>query len=428
MHADPTDTLPMRTAMGLIALAGSLVALLSPLAVGQGQETKHAGEALLPISNDRFSASGIAEQPVADWTFESLSLDVNPDDFSSTVRISPKGDATVVVPTDGAGVVLEGTTDLARGDLVSSPCPLKPFRWVKVGVEYVIESGDPLAFVCLRPTKDRALVDLEFLPKTAPGEKRKAFVRLHTGSLDGEYSLAVSILGTGSVRFLVVKAKDDGEYPRPTKPAVVIDLMHVRPATEGPHRWNEIYKLETVYGFPAIEFISYTDVTPAKLKTLDPALILLWPYADREQNPDRQKLIAATRAAARHGAPLIGTGLGHQVLAQVEKNVAMDRETEVGPTRLDIVVDDPVFAGLPRRSHFLAEESHRSIVREVPPGAEIIASSEAVMTQAFRYPGKPWYTFQANLERGWEIACPEACIVWKNMLRGWGLAPPAEKR
>lgn len=428
MHRDLEEMPPTRVAAWLITLACGLQVALTPAAVGQEKEAGRANEALLPIKNDRFAAGGTAEQPITDWTFESLSMDVNPDDFSSTVRIGPRGDATIAIPTDGTGVTLQGTTDLARGDLVSSPCALKPFRWVKVGVEYVVESGEPLVFVCLRPTKDRSLVDLEFLPKAAPGEKRKAFVRLHTGSLDGDYSIAVSIHGTGSVRFLIVKAKEDGEYPRPTRPAVVIDLMHERPATEGLHRWNEIYKLETVYGFPAIQFLSYTEVTPAKLKALDPALILLWPYADREQNPDRQKLIAATRAAARHGAPLIGTGLGHQILAQAEKNVAMDREVEVGPTRLDIVADDPVFAGLPRPSHFFAEESHRFIVREVPPGAEIIASSETVVTQAFHYTGKPWYTFQPNIERGWEIACPEACIVWKNLLRGWGLAPPAEKR
>lgn len=416
------------TPLALVAVVAGVLSLLLPRAAGQATESGRPNDTPLPIKNDRFASGGTEQQPVADWTFESVSLELDPDDFSATRKVSPKGEAALIIPEDGPGVVLQGTTDTARGDLISSPMSLKPFRWVKVGVEYAVESGEPLVFVCLRPTKNRSHVDLEFLPPTAPGEKRKAFVRLHTGSLDGDYSISFSIVGTGSARVFVLKAKDDGEYPRPSKPALVVDLMHERPATEGPHRWDDIEQLVTVFGFPAIEFVSYTEVTPQKLKALDPALILLWPYADRSENPDWQKVIAATRTAARHGAPLIGVGLGHQVLARADKHVAMDRVAEFGPTRLEVVAEDPVFAGLPRPPHFLAAESHRSIVREVPPGAEIIATSEKVVTQAFRYPGKRWYTFQANLERDWECSCPEACLVWKNMLRTWGLAPAADSR
>jgi GMP synthase-like glutamine amidotransferase len=417
-----------RRLLALFALAGGVQFLALPHARGQTAQVGGANEVLLPIKNDRFAADPAGEQPIADWTFESLALEINPDDFSGKLRESPKGDATVLVPNDGQGAILEGTADTARGDLISSPCPLNPFRWIKVGVEYAVESGEPLVFVCLRPTKNRSLVDIEFLPKTGLGEKRKAFVRLHSGSLDGDYSLSFSILGTGSARVLTLKAKEEGDYPRPAKPAVVIDLMHERPATDGPNRWTDIYKLVKVFGFPTIEFISYTEVTAEKLNALDPALILLWPYADQAVNPNRQQIIAATRTAARHGAPLIGVGLGHQILAQAQKDVAMDRVAECGPTRLEVVADDPIFAGLPRLPHFFASESHRSIVREVPPGAEVIATSEKVMTQTFRYSGRRCYTFQANLERDWEVACPEACVIWKNMLRGWGLVPPAEKR
>lgn len=428
MNGDHRPRRVLRALLPLLALAGSVQLLAWPHANSQPPRAGDSDEVLLPIKNDRFAAGPAGEQPIADWTFESLTLELDPDDFSARLRSGPKGDATIAVLKDGQGAILEGTTDTARGDLISSPCPLKPFRWVKVGVEYTIESGEPLVFVCLRPTKDRSLVDLEFLPKTKPGEKRKAFVRLHSGSLDGDYSVSFSIVGAGSARVFILKAKEDGDYPRPTKPAVVIDLMHEQPAKDGPNRWSDIDKLSKVFGFPAIEYISYTAVTAEKLKALDPALILLWPYADPTENPSRQQIAAATRTAAHYGAPLIGVGLGHQVLAQVEKNVAMDRVAEFGPTRLEVVADDPIFAGLPRLPYFFVCESHRSIVRETPPGAEVIATSEKVVNQAFRYSGQRWYTFQANLEREWEYACPEACIVWKNILRGWGLVPPVDKR
>ena len=78
----------------------------------------------------------------------------------------------MAIPKDGEGVLLSGKGDLARGDLVSAPINVKPFHWVRVTVEYVVESGDPALFVCLRPTSDPSLVDLAFLPKESPGERR----------------------------------------------------------------------------------------------------------------------------------------------------------------------------------------------------------------------------------------------------------------
>jgi GMP synthase-like glutamine amidotransferase len=399
----------------LLALAGTTPLL--PQARGQQVQAERAGD-VLPIKNARFALG--PDDVLTDWKFESLAPATDSDAVSRS-----KGDALLLPGKKGQGAALQGTTETARGDLVSRPLPLKPFRWIEVGVEYTVESGEPLVFVCLRPTKHRARVDLEFLPKTPKGEKRRALVRLHSGSLDGDYSISFSIVGVGTARVFSLDAREKGDYPRPERSALVIDLVHATPATEGPNRWAEIYRLTSVYGFPGVEVISYTQVTPDKLKALNPGLVVLWPYVDRSENPDRQKVLAATRTAAHCGAPLIGVGLGHQVLAQAEKNVQMTRMSESGPTRLEVVADDPIFAGLPRAPYFFAAESHVGIVRATPPGAEVIATSEKVLTQAFRYPGQRWYTFQANLERDWEYACPEACLVWKNMLRVWGLAPPA---
>lgn len=409
-------------------LAGGCVLCGLPLASGQTNEVGIAKPRLLPVKNDRFAAGGTAEQPIADWTFEAITVSVNADEAAWHVQIGTAGAAGLSVPEDGRGALLQGTTEFARGDLVSAPLPLKPFRWVNVGVEYAVESGEPLVFVCLRPTQDRALVDLEFLPKTAPGEKRKAFALLHTGALDGDYSISVSILGTGSARFFVLKAREEGDYPRPTKPALIVDLMHDPPVTEGPAAWDDAQKLVKVYGFPSLEYVSYARLTPDVLKTIDPALVLLSAFVDRAQNPDQQRMLAAVRTVLDSKVPLLSVGLGHQIIARAEQAERMDRVPEFGPTRIGVVADDPVFAGLPRHPFFYASESHNNIVRDVPPRAEVIAASERVLTQAFRYAGGRCYTFQANLESGWEHACPEACLVWKNVLRRWGLAPPARQQ
>jgi GMP synthase-like glutamine amidotransferase len=409
----------------IIALAISTALSAVPLVFAQGQKAAGHKPTVLPIKNDRFAASDSPKQPITDWTFEPITVEI--DDSDWRVKIGAKGGATASVTADGPGVLLQSTGDLARGDLISAPLHIKPFRWVKVGVEYTIESGEPLLFTCLRPTQDRSLVDLEFLPKTAPGEKRRAFVMLHTGALDGDYSVSISIAGTGSARIFILKAREEGEYPRPTKPALVVDLMHDPPVTNGPYAWEDVEKLVKVNGFPSVEYVSYARLSEDKLESIDPGLVLLSAFVDRTQNPDRRKIMQATQTVIRSNRPLLGVGMGHQIIARVQNAPEMDRVPEFGPTRLQVVAEDPAFAGLPRPPYFYASESHNGIVRDVPPQAEVIATSERVLTQAFRYTGGRCYTFQANIESGWEHACPEACLVWKNLLRQWGLAPPAQQ-
>jgi GMP synthase-like glutamine amidotransferase len=401
----------------VLAMGVSCLVLLPPVGLA-GPPAR--SDQTLPIQNDRFAAGDKPGQPVMDWTFESIKVDAG----TGRVTVGPKGDAALVVPEDGEGVVLQGSGDAARGDLTSAPFRMKPFRWVKVGIEYTIESGEPLLFVSLRPVKERSLVDLEFVPRTEPGEKRQAFVNLHSGALKGKYSISVSLMGKGSARVFRIEATEEGRYPRPDKPALVITLAHGRSKSKTPEGWEEVHKLVKVYGFPSIKFVSYQDITEKKLKAVDPALVLLPAFIDSSEDLDRQKIMQATQTVAAYDAPLLGVGLGHQLLAMAH-GVELDREPEFGPTRHEVVAEDPIFAGLPR-SYFLALESHNGIVRTAPENAEIIAASEKVLTQVFRYPGKPWYTFQANLDKGWEYGCPEACLVWKNVLRQWGLVPPVE--
>jgi GMP synthase-like glutamine amidotransferase len=418
----------------IILITAAAMSLLAPLLYAQDAAT--AVEArTLAIQNPRFTSQTGSEQPIKDWKFESIKLDVHPETASVKVEVTPQGEALVRVPDDGQGIILEGTTETARGDLISAPFDLAPFRLVDVTVEYAFESGDPLLFVCLRPTADRGMVDLDFLPKNAPGTEGRATVRLHSGLFEGEYSLAVSVVGVGSARVCSIEAREAGDYPRPDKPVFVVDLLRDNPRPDGELGWEDAEKFTRLFGFRSVEHAHYTELTPEKLKAADPALIILSPKSRDLKHPDRGKLTTAMNAVMDCDVPMVGICAGHQSLPMVigkgafiyrlAEDTPEGRKylSEWGPTRLEIVKDDPLFQGFPRRPYFYASESHEASVSNEFKGADILASTEFCPTQILKYPDKPWYTFQCHIERDWEFACPESFLFWKNMLRMWKLAP-----
>ena len=72
---------------------------------------------------------------------------------------------------------------------------------------------------------------------------------------------------------------------------------------------------------------------------------------------------------------------------------------EVGSLEVTLTAegqDDPVFGGLPRQ--FLAQLGHQDIVVELPADAILLASSERVMHQAFRFRDLPIYCTQFHPE------------------------------
>jgi GMP synthase (glutamine-hydrolysing) len=101
--------------------------------------------------------------------------------------------------------------------------------------------------------------------------------------------------------------------------------------------------------------------------------------------------------------------------------------TEAGRT-------DPIFGGLPRV--FSGQAGHEDHVVELPAGAVLLASSERVPEQAFRFAGKPIYCTQfhpeldvtAMLER--VVAYPEyveriARMTYDNFVRSMRETPEA---
>jgi GMP synthase-like glutamine amidotransferase len=398
-----TTCLPLLIALALLFIASS----------GQGQIT----DQLLPLKNCDFLPAENKKTdyrtlrkekeksgPIQDWRFEE----------------KVKG-AGLLVPDDKQGVILEAVDETARGDLVSAPFKMSPFRWVDVTVEYQVESGKPVLFVCLRPEDDPSLVDLEFLPEARKGKKQRATVRVHSGLTDGDYCLALSIMGAGSARALSIEASESGIYERPKKPVFVLDITQSRAPRGDRLEWEGIDKLVKVFGFPSIEHMHFTKFTAKKLKAIDPALVILSPMCKKWGKSDRGKVDLAIRRTVYFGVPVVGICFGHQLLAQ-NHGSGGKKNCEYGVYRIDVKRKDPLFEGLPRSSHFYANEAHSYAVERAGK-MQVLASSEKVDSQIFRYRNKPWYSFQARIEQGWEESSPATQLLWKNMFRKWGLFP-----
>jgi GMP synthase-like glutamine amidotransferase len=393
---------------GRLSLAALAVPLVFSPAVFALDQPRNA----LPVKNAQFAPGETQAALIPDWVFE-----------------EKEPEASLVVPENGAGVVLEAGSETARGDLISTTFQLQAFRVVEVTVQYVVESGDPLLFVCLWPTDDPARLSLDFLPQGQPGVERSAKVRAHTGRDEGDYALALSITGRGTARLLSVEACHVGAYPTPDKPLLVLDIMF--PEANPEVRAPSYERLAAVFGFPSVEYVHFTELTRSKLAAIDPALIILPGISQKfldagVTNAHVERIFAAIRTVLDHGAPVVGLCFGHQMLAAVN-GASGGRGPEWGPIKINIVRPDAIFDGLPRAPFFYAAGRHNGIVTK-PPNADVIASTDICKAQLLRYKGKPWYSCQCHLESDWESTCPEAYLLFRNMFRQWGLAPQMEAR
>jgi GMP synthase (glutamine-hydrolysing) len=103
-----------------------------------------------------------------------------------------------------------------------------------------------------------------------------------------------------------------------------------------------------------------------------------------ERAPWMLRAEALVRGIAQARVPLLGICFGHQMIAQalggdVKKN---PRGREIGTVRVDRLLDDSLFAGLPRS--FEMNATHVDAVVELPPHAEVLATTSLDPAAAFR--------------------------------------------
>jgi GMP synthase (glutamine-hydrolysing) len=102
-------------------------------------------------------------------------------------------------------------------------------------------------------------------------------------------------------------------------------------------------------------------------------------------------------AALSKERPLLGICYGHQLLAKVlGGKVGPSPRPEFGPTIVNIVKDDPIFEGMPRRLRVWM--SHNDAVLTPPPDSSVLATSKGSPVAAFRYRDAPVYGVQWHPE------------------------------
>jgi GMP synthase (glutamine-hydrolysing) len=116
---------------------------------------------------------------------------------------------------------------------------------------------------------------------------------------------------------------------------------------------------------------------------------------DDEHFPFLPRERALVGDALASGLPLLGICLGAQVLAHVAGGTvtASSGETEHGSCPVVLLAraaNDPLFGGLTGYEELRMIQNHRDSVTTLPPGAVLLATSDACRVQAFRVGAAAW--------------------------------------
>ena len=113
---------------------------------------------------------------------------------------------------------------------------------------------------------------------------------------------------------------------------------------------------------------------------------------------DRSRFLRTIQATREIELPLLGICGGHQLIGMAygEEVVAIGKSVK-GYRDIEIVVDDPLFEGLPNVASVM--QSHQEMVDRVPKGFMLLACSVDTSIEAFRDPNRVLYGVQFHPER-----------------------------
>lgn len=112
-----------------------------------------------------------------------------------------------------------------------------------------------------------------------------------------------------------------------------------------------------------------------------------------ERLPWMERLAEWMRRLVEAEVPFLGICFGHQLLAQALGGRVdfHPRGREIGTVPIELTpaaASDALFSGMP--SHFAAHAVHAQSVRELPPGAVLLAGNDFEPTHAFRVGARAW--------------------------------------
>lgn len=114
-----------------------------------------------------------------------------------------------------------------------------------------------------------------------------------------------------------------------------------------------------------------------------------------------EPVLDCMRELCHKSQPTFASCWGFQAMARAMGGTVVhdEQRAEVGTLKVRLTpaaIDDPVFAGL--GESFNGCMGHEDCVDELPPGATLLASSDRVSHQAYRFDGKPIYCTQFHPE------------------------------
>jgi GMP synthase (glutamine-hydrolysing) len=146
-----------------------------------------------------------------------------------------------------------------------------------------------------------------------------------------------------------------------------------------------------------VEAIDWNESSASKYNSSDGVALSGSPdmMSDPRVQEKYQKEIEAIRDSR---VPVLGVCFGHQMMAHAfGSEVVKDGTHVLDMVRTTVLVDDPLFRGLPRELMLL--ESRWEVVRSLPPGFKLVASSATSKIAAMRHESRPLVGVQFHPER-----------------------------
>jgi GMP synthase-like glutamine amidotransferase len=199
-------------------------------------------------------------------------------------------------------------------------------------------------------------------------------------------------------------------------------------------------RFERLSGMPCL-LLHFTRVDGKLLDRLGVRAIILSGHSTLIDDYDPLTLAPLLGIIRQTSRPLLGLCGGHQLIgiafdappapmgplaagqADPEPSLAPGMRKEWGPSRIQILDDDPLFAGLGDTA--VVEQRHFWELKALPVGFTRLAGSEACPIQAMRHESRPLYGLQFHPERYTEVH-PDGRAILANFFRLAGLVTSEE--